>query len=197
MKESAYKSYEDLPLFLNAELVAQVLGISQAGAYDLFHSEGFPVLKIGTRMVASEREIPPVGGKKHEAGKLKTWGTFPGRDVKKRYFTLPNEIFTLGLDQGEIAVYAYLLFCEDRETYQCWPSFKRIGQCTGMSPNTVRKYVHRLEEKRLIDTEKTTVRGRDGRVKNGVLLYTIRPIHEAVAYRLEQGMAGRTVPAKD
>lgn len=106
-----------------------------------------------------------MGGGSHEAGKLKTWGTFPGRDVKKRYFTLPNEIFTLGLDQGEIAVYAYLLFCEDRETYQCWPSFKRIGQCTGMSPNTVRKYVHRLEEKRLIDTEKTTVQGRDGRVK--------------------------------
>ena len=46
MKESAYKSYEDLPLFLNAELVAQVLGISLAGAYDLLHSEGFPVLKI-------------------------------------------------------------------------------------------------------------------------------------------------------
>ena len=138
-----------------------------------------------------------MGRGSYEAGKLKTWGTFPGRDVKKRYFTLPNEIFTLGLDQGEIAVYAYLLFCEDRETYQCWPSFKRIGQCTGMSPNTVRKYVHRLEEKRLIDTEKTTVQGRDGRVQNGVLLYTIRPIQEAVAYRLEQGMAGRTVPAKD
>ena len=131
-----------------------------------------------------------MGGKKHEAGKLKTWGTFPGRDVKKRYFTLPNEIFTLGLDQGEIAVYAYLLFCEDRKTYQCWPSFKRIGQCTGMSPNTVRKYVHRLEEKRLIDTEKTTVQGRDGKVKNGVLLYTIRPIHEAVAYRMERAGLG-------
>ena len=55
MKESAYKSYEDLPLFLNAELVAQVLGISQAGAYDLLHSEGFPVLKIGTRMVVRKR----------------------------------------------------------------------------------------------------------------------------------------------
>lgn len=110
--------------------------------------------------------------------------------MKKRYFTLPNEIFTLGLDQGEIAVYAYLLFCEDRKTYQCWPSFKRIGQCTGMSPNTVRKYVHRLEEKRLIDTEKTTVQGRNGRVQNGVLLYTIRPIQEAVAYRLERAGLG-------
>lgn len=57
MKESAYKSYEDLPLFLNAELVAQVLGISQAGAYDLLHSKGFPVLKIGTRMVVPKERF--------------------------------------------------------------------------------------------------------------------------------------------
>lgn len=57
MKESAYKSYEDLPLFLNAELVAQVLGISQAGAYDLLHSESFPVLKIGTRMVVPKEKF--------------------------------------------------------------------------------------------------------------------------------------------
>ena len=57
MKESAYKSYEDLPLFLNAELVAQVLGISQAGAYDLLHSEGFPVLKICTRMVVPKEKF--------------------------------------------------------------------------------------------------------------------------------------------
>ena len=57
MKESAYKSYEDLPLFLNAELVAQVLGISLAGAYDLLNSEGFPVLKIGTRMVVPKEKF--------------------------------------------------------------------------------------------------------------------------------------------
>ena len=132
-----------------------------------------------------------MGGGSHEAGKLKTWGTFPGRDVKKRYFTLPNEIFTLGLDQGEIAVYAYLLFCEDRKTYQCWPSFKRIGQCTGMSPPTrCGSTCTGWREKRLIDTEKTTVQGRDGRVQNGVLLYTIRPIQEAVAYRMERAGLG-------
>ena len=57
MKESTYKSYDELPLFLNAELVAQVLGISQAGAYDLLHSEGFPVLKIGTRMVVPKEKF--------------------------------------------------------------------------------------------------------------------------------------------
>ena len=57
LKKTNYKSYDDLPLFLNAELVAQVLGISQAGAYDLLHSEGFPVLKIGTRMVVPKEKF--------------------------------------------------------------------------------------------------------------------------------------------
>ena len=65
-----------------------------------------------------------------------------------RIFLLPNEIFTLGLRAGEIAVYAYLLFCEDRETHLCYPSFRKIGECTGMSPNTVRKYITQLEDKR-------------------------------------------------
>ena len=48
------------------------------------------------------------------------------------FFLLPNEIFTLGLSAGEIAVYAYLLFCEDRETHLCYPSFRKIGEHTGM-----------------------------------------------------------------
>ena len=52
------------------------------------------------------------------------------------YFFLPNEIFTLGLSPGELSVYAYLMFCEDRETHQCWPSIGRICQHTGMSANT-------------------------------------------------------------
>ena len=46
------------------------------------------------------------------------------------YFLLPNEIFTLGLSPGELSVYAYLMFCEDRETHQCWPSIGRICQHT-------------------------------------------------------------------
>ena len=41
----------------------------------------------------------------------------------KNYFTLPNEIFSLGLSAGEIAVYAYLRCLENRSTYQCWPSY--------------------------------------------------------------------------
>lgn len=34
-----------------------MLGISQAGAYDLLHSEDFPVLKIGTRMVVPKEKF--------------------------------------------------------------------------------------------------------------------------------------------
>ena len=46
----------------------------------------------------------------------------------KNYFTLPNEIFSLGLDAGEIAVYAYLRCLENPSTYQCWPSYSTIGK---------------------------------------------------------------------
>ena len=96
------------------------------------------------------------------------------------YFTLPNEIFCLGLSSGEIAVYSFLLRCENRKTYQCYPSYKTIGQALKMSKNTVRKYIQSLEDKHLISTERTEVITKDGRKRNGTLLYTIRPIAEAI-----------------
>ena len=108
------------------------------------------------------------------------------RDPIKNYFPLPNEIFVLGLNAGEIAVYAYLLFCENRKTFQCWPSCRSIGRATGMSVNTVRKYIHSLEAKGLITTEPTTITGKDGHRRNGNLLFTIRPIAEAVEQYYEE-----------
>ncbi len=44
MKESVYKSYDELPLFLNAETVAKLLGISPSSSYELLHEPGFPAL---------------------------------------------------------------------------------------------------------------------------------------------------------
>ena len=116
--------------------------------------------------------------------------TYTNRSPLGHYFLLPNEIFTLGLSPGELSVYAYLIFCEDRETHLCYPSFRKIGQCTGMSPNTVRKYITQLEDKRLIETLPTTVWTLDGTARNGTLLYTILPIYEAVNYHLERQLAG-------
>lgn len=51
MEKRVYKSYEELPLMLTVPDVAAVLGVSRAGAYELAHSEGFPVLKVGSRIV--------------------------------------------------------------------------------------------------------------------------------------------------
>lgn len=51
MKESIYKSYDELPLFLNAETVAQALGVSPSSGYELMHEKGFPSLRIGNRIV--------------------------------------------------------------------------------------------------------------------------------------------------
>lgn len=53
----------------------------------------------------------------------------------KRFFTLSNDIFSLGLSSGALAVYSYLLYCEDRKTYQCWPSYRSIGKAVRMSIN--------------------------------------------------------------
>lgn len=57
MNECAYKNYDELPLMLNVVQVAAVLGISRAGAYELVHSEGFPALKIGSRIVVPKGKL--------------------------------------------------------------------------------------------------------------------------------------------
>ena len=125
--------------------------------------------------------------------KYKPW---PKRDPVENYFQLPNEIFLLGLSPGALAVYFYLLCCENRSTYQCWPSYKTIGSAVKMSTNTVRKYVRELEERQLISTESTTVTTRDGMKRNGNLLYTIRPIQLALDQFYEQQLAQMDVAAE-
>lgn len=93
-----------------------------------------------------------------------------------RFFPMPNAIFRIGLNAGEIAVYTYLMYCEDRKTYQCYPSYTTIGEAVGMSKSTVKKHVDGFRNKGLIETQYTTVTTRDGRTHNGSLCYTILPI---------------------
>ena len=103
-------------------------------------------------------------------------------------YLMPNEIFNLDLPVGAIAVYGFLLCCENRDTYQCYPSYQTIGDAVGMSRSTVRKYVDCLVDKRLIYTEPTRVWGMGGKKRNGTLLYTIRPIYEAIQHHANQQM---------
>ena len=51
------RPYDDLPLFLNANLVAQVLGVSPSSGYELMHEPGFPVLRVGSRMVVPKEQF--------------------------------------------------------------------------------------------------------------------------------------------
>ena len=55
--------------------------------------------------------------------KFQQW---PKRDPDKNYFKVPNEVFHIGLSYPEISIYCYLLSIEDRETYQCYPSYIRL-----------------------------------------------------------------------
>ena len=52
-----YKSYDELPLFLNAATGAKLLGVSISSMYELMHEKGFPVLRIGSRLVIPKEKL--------------------------------------------------------------------------------------------------------------------------------------------
>ena len=57
MKESMFKSYDEMPLFLNAEMVAKALGVATSTAYELMHEKDFPALKIGSRLIVPKEKF--------------------------------------------------------------------------------------------------------------------------------------------
>lgn len=107
---------------------------------------------------------------------------------QQNYFPIPNAVFDLDLTDGEILVYAFLLRCEDRRTYQCHPSYTTIGRAIGKSVNSVRKYVQGLTQKGLITTEHTQIVTKSGETRNSTLLYTILPIQQVMDRQFERQM---------
>ena len=187
MNTSSIKNFDELPLFLNAQLVSRTLGVSPSSAYELLHEDGFPSLRIGSRLVVPKEQFVYGWSDRREARMRNKYYT--SRDPIKNYFPLPNEVFTLGLSPGALAVYSYLMYIEDRTTYQCHASYKTIGKAVNMSPNTVRKYVAELVERGLIQTEHTSIITQDGRKQNGSLLYTLLPIQFSIQQFYEQKLA--------
>lgn len=57
MKEGKFRSYDDLPLTLTVPEVGGVLGLSRAKAYDLVRREGFPSMRIGTRILVPRDKL--------------------------------------------------------------------------------------------------------------------------------------------
>lgn len=105
------------------------------------------------------------------------------RQMKTRagnFFSLPNEIFELGLSSSAFLVYSYLQRCANGKTRQCYPSYETIGKAVGLSRNTVQKCVGELADKGLIYTENTSVITKRGMKRNGNLLYTVLSAEEVV-----------------
>ena len=46
-----------LPLFLNAEMVANVLGVSSTICYEMMHAGKLPVLRIGSRLIVPKEKF--------------------------------------------------------------------------------------------------------------------------------------------
>ena len=105
------------------------------------------------------------------------------------FFSLPNEIFLLGLSPGELAVYCYLRRCENQKTHQCWPSYKTIGEAVGMCENTVSRYVKKLEERGLIAAEPTKVTTKAGVTRNGTLQFTVMLPQKVIARHYAEKLA--------
>lgn len=71
MRESDFKTYDELPLFLNAKTVANVLGVSPSSAYELMHEPGFPVLRAGNRLVVPKEHFIQWVAEHTEGGECK------------------------------------------------------------------------------------------------------------------------------
>ena len=103
-------------------------------------------------------------------------------EMFKAVFSLPNDVFRLGLKSGDLLVYIYLQYQKGAHSDQCWPSYATIGEAVGMSRKTVQKHVSALINKGLVRAEYTSVFVRGQKV-NGNLLYTLKPVEQVLRER--------------
>ena len=57
LKKSIYKSFDELPLYLNADTGAKLLGISISSAYELMREKDFPSVRIGKRLIVPKENL--------------------------------------------------------------------------------------------------------------------------------------------
>lgn len=51
------KNYDELPMFINADLLAELFGVSRASAYELMRERNFPSFRIGKRILVSRGNL--------------------------------------------------------------------------------------------------------------------------------------------
>lgn len=110
------------------------------------------------------------------------------KNTSKNFFSLPNELFFLNIGHGAITVYAYLLYCEDRRTHQCHPSYRTIVAAVHLTVATGMKHITKLVDKQLITVERTSYIDNKGLKWNSNNQYTILPIQAAMDHCYQQQM---------
>lgn len=110
------------------------------------------------------------------------------KNTGKNFFSLPNELFFLNIGHGAITVYAYLLYCQDRRTHQCHPSYRTIAAAVHLTVSTVVKHIAKLADKQFIAVENTAYIDKHGMKWNGNNQYTILPIQAAMDHCYQQQM---------
>ena len=57
MTGTTYKTYDELPMFINVPALSKLFGISQSSCYELMHEKDFPSLRIGSRLVVPRDKL--------------------------------------------------------------------------------------------------------------------------------------------
>ena len=110
------------------------------------------------------------------------------KNTSKNFFSLPNELFFLNIGHRAITVYAYLLYCEDRRTHQCHPSYRTISGAVHLTVATVMKHITKLADRQFITIQNTSYIDGRGMKWNGNNQYTILPIQAAMDHCYQQKM---------
>ena len=95
--------------------------------------------------------------------------------TQNNYFTMPNEVFQLGLSAGELAVYSYLACCAGQKDL-CWPSIKTIALHCSCSENAARDAVKQLVDRGFIRKVATKQMRRNGSWRQSNNHYYILPL---------------------
>lgn len=56
-KSNRYCNYEQIPLFLDANDIVKVLGLSRSNVYEMMRIESFPALVIGGRKMVRKEKL--------------------------------------------------------------------------------------------------------------------------------------------
>lgn len=101
-------------------------------------------------------------------------------NTSENFSSLTSELFFLSIGHGAITVYTYLLYCEDRHTHRCHPSYRATSDVVHLTVPTVMKHITKLMVKQFITVQNISYSDRQVMKQNGNNQYTILPIWTAM-----------------